>query len=133
MFTGCAQCHVSPWGFVFSELRQCSCRCAAREVRRIENAATAPVLTCYRESYRHAATARSLGLAQHLLRRLHHSIDNYVAAILAGIALSQWLALRLQLLSALLVAGLAFLAVASTTALSTGVCQCCLSDHLHDL
>jgi hypothetical protein len=89
-------------------------------VRRLENAATAPVLTCYRESYRHAATARALGVSQFLLRRLHDSIDSFVAAALAGAALAQWLALRLQLLSALLVAGLAFLAVAHTSVLPAG-------------
>ena len=75
------------------------------------------MLTCYRESQRNAATARSLGLTQHLQKRLDRNIDSYVAAALAGAALSQWLALRLQLLSALLVAGLAGLAVVGTSAL----------------
>ena len=56
--------------------------------------------------------ARSLRLANVLMRRMEVSIEQHAAAALAGFALSQWLALRLQLLSAVLVAALAFLAVA---------------------
>jgi hypothetical protein len=91
------------------------CRACARELRRLESTTAAPILSAYRDAQKGAAVARSLRITHHLLRRLDAAIDQHTAATLCSAALSQWLALRLQLLSALLIAGLAFLAVAGAS------------------
>lgn len=97
-----------------------SCRAGGREIRRLENASTAPVYSAFAEATTGAAAARSLGLADYLQQRFGDAVCVHLAARVASNALDQWLALRLQLASAAVVGVLAFLAVASQACAAPG-------------
>lgn len=67
----------------------------------------------FSEAVTGASTARALGLADHLQKRMSDAVHVHLSARATSNALDQWLALRLQLASAAVVGMLAFLAVVS--------------------
>lgn len=97
------------------------CRAGAREIRRLENASTAPMYSIFAESLKGAAAARSLGLANFLQKRMAGAVCVHLNARAASNTLNQWLAVRLQLASAAVVGVLAFLAVLSQASDTPGV------------
>jgi hypothetical protein len=87
------------------------CRPGARYLRRLENATVSPLCGVYTEALAGAAVCRSLGVLDLFWKRLDTALQQHITAQLLSKALSQWLALRLQLLSAALIASLALMAV----------------------
>eukprot|EP00892_Ulva_mutabilis_P005343 jgi/Ulvmu1/3180/UM015_0221.1 len=96
-------------------------RAGGREVRRLETASMSPLYSVFAESITGAATARSLGLAEHLQQRMSRTVSVHMAARAASNGLDQWLALRLQLASAAIVGALAFLAVGAQIVAGPGM------------
>lgn len=91
------------------------CRPCARELRRLENMTVAPLCGVYTEAYAGGVVARSLRVTGLLVARLDAALQAHITARLLSRALSQWLAVRLQLFSGALIAALAALAVGNSS------------------
>eukprot|EP00891_Asterochloris_glomerata_P003413 jgi/Astpho2/3413/e_gw1.00054.14.1_t len=108
-----------PLGLMYRYLQQYY-RQTAREVRRLSNTARSPVYATFSEALDGAVTIRAFG-AQKLFADLN---EQQVAALqqasFAGIATSQWLGLRLQLIAAVLVTLIGVMAIAGNEDLLPG-------------
>ncbi|KAH8607421.1 putative ABC transporter transmembrane region ABC transporter [Trypanosoma vivax] len=90
-------------------------RCASRELRRVEEAARAPLLDNMRDALDGGVVIRSLGgqaLETHL-RRAHNSVDLLLRVQFNSCLLSAWFAIRLELVGLLLMLIIGILAVCS--------------------
>lgn len=86
-------------------------RATSREVRRLDSTSKSPVYAFFAEVIEGLSTIRGLGAADLFILRGDTHLRKYQRAALAGLGISQWLSVRLQLVSAVVITALGTLFV----------------------
>ena len=96
-------------------------RCTARELQRLDNISKSPIFAHLSESLGGLATLRAYGAGARALRRNMELIDRNVVAHMTLVSADRWLALRLDVLGALVVSSTAFACILRARTLSPGL------------
>lgn len=81
-------------------------------MRRLDSVSKSPIYAFFSEAVEGLATIRGLGASRLFVERSDANLRRYQRAAFSGLAVSQWLAVRLQLVSALVITVLGMLFVA---------------------
>ncbi|CAB1098653.1 ABC [Ectocarpus sp. CCAP 1310/34] len=100
-----------PLGWVYAKLQRYY-RSSSRELRRLDSTSRSPIYALFSETLDGAVTIRAFGQQEAFFERFVDLLAENQRATFAGSMASAWLSLRLQGLGVVVVAAVAFLAVA---------------------
>ena len=101
---------IIPLGYIFWRVQQ-HYRFAARDIRRLSNIMKSPLYAGFNETFSGAVTIRAYGLKEAFTERFQRLLADMSRVYVADLAILRWLAVRLELIGASIVAAVAFLAV----------------------
>lgn len=103
-------------------------RHASRDIKRLSSNAMSPLYTHFTETLQGLSTIRSMRASARFQRDFQGKLEESTKAQLSSAAAQQWLALRLQMLGALLVGGAGLLAaITSSHTTNPGLVGLCIS------
>ncbi|XP_017854480.1 multidrug resistance-associated protein 7 [Drosophila busckii] len=131
----CVSLYAMPWLAlvivpmvpIYLQLQQ-RYRHASRDIKRLSSNAMSPLYTHFTETLQGLDTIRSMRASARFQRDFQAKLEDSTKAQLTASAAQQWLALRLQLLGALLVGGAGLLAaITASHATNPGLVGLCIS------
>ncbi|KAL7741129.1 hypothetical protein ACLKA6_018157 [Drosophila palustris] len=131
----CVSLYAMPWlGLViipmvpiYLNLQQ-RYRHASRDIKRLSSNAMSPLYTHFTETLQGLSTIRSMRASARFQRDFQGKLEESIKAQLSAAAAQQWLALRLQMLGALLVGGAGLLAaITASHTTNPGLVGLCIS------
>ncbi|OQR86838.1 canalicular multispecific organic anion transporter [Achlya hypogyna] len=102
----------APLFFLFYKVQQFYNQ-SAGELKRMDGIARSPVVTMVQETVSGLSTIRAFNMADKFLVKQRAAVDHYVSFSFAYMTAGRWFQMRLDWLSSAIIAGVAFIAVAS--------------------
>lgn len=106
-----------PVSIVFYRI-QAYFRNSSRELKRLNAISKSPIVSLFSESLNGLFTIRAFGIQDELITKYKKFLDEHTKVFLSMSMLDRWLAVRLDMLALLIIAGVAFLGVGLRESLS---------------